>query len=370
MKQFLILGRNPALSRAEILSYLEAQKIIAKEILYERNTLILELKEKLDIQHLGGTIKSGEIIFEKQKELEEFLKKNELVQADKFTYAFYGTHTDEDRAIIQDKFKQERKKAMLKHGRKNIRFQNKDTSTLPDADFSFFLHRPKGSRDELYFGKITDEYDYTGVKNRDMKKPERREALSISPRLSKILINLSQAKSGQLLLDPFCGIGGVLIEAIVRDINVYGVDRDKKAVHQAKQNLRWLEKNYKINASWRVLNEDSRKLPNIKVDAIATETPLTPSGEPLRKKPSNAEAQKMMKNFEKMIIPILKKIKEAKNPGAKIAITFPRIREFTPDLSIVNNETGLNLYKLRGRTVQIEESRPGQFISREVLVFE
>jgi hypothetical protein len=37
-----------------------------------------------------------------------------------------------------------------------------------------------------------------------MQKPIRREELAISPRLAKILINLSGAKKNNLLLDPFC----------------------------------------------------------------------------------------------------------------------------------------------------------------------
>ena len=82
---------------------------------------------------------------------------------------------------------------------------------------------------EILLGIAEQIYDSTGVKNRDMNKPVRREALAISPRLSKILINLSEAKPHDKLLDPFCGIGGILAEALIKRINVHGIDKDKMA---------------------------------------------------------------------------------------------------------------------------------------------
>ena len=97
---------------------------------------------------------------------------------------------------IKQKFKSERRKAVQKHGRRRIDIQDGDTLELPKADIHFFLHHSgKGT----YFGTITQEYDSKDVAKRDMNKPERREHLAISPRLSKILINLSGAKPGDLL---------------------------------------------------------------------------------------------------------------------------------------------------------------------------
>lgn len=380
MKQFFVLGRNPILSKAEILSYLEAQEIKSRELLFEDNYLILEYEDPkyiLNIQELGGVIKSGKILFEAKnhKQLRGYLEdfEGEIAPSEKFTFGLYGQNHDEE-DLIKQSFKEQGKIAMLKHGRTNIKFENMEMASLPNAEFNFFMHRDTSIENGVInFGVVDQDYDYEQVKKRDMKKPDRRESLAISPRLSKILINLSQAKPGQLLLDPFCGIGSILIEGVMKGINVYGIDKDKKAIESAKRNLKWIENEYEIEGTYKLFNADSRNMPNLRVDAIATETPLTPSGEALRKKPSDKEAVQMMKGFESIIVPILQRICQIKKPGAKIAITFPRIREHIPDVASIKKKTGLKLYEPMnvnsGIHFPIKESRPDQYISRDILVF-
>ncbi len=380
MKQIFVLGRNPVLSKAEILSYLEARGVKSRELIFEDNYLVLEYEDKnysLDIQELGGTIKSGKILFEAKshKQLWGFLNdfEGEIAPSEKFTFGLYGqNHEEED--LIKQSFKEQGKIAMLKHGRTSIKFENMDVASLPNAEFSFFMHKDKSIENgTIHFGVLDQDYNYEEVKNRDMKKPDRRESLAISPRLAKILINLSQAKPGQLLLDPFCGVGSVLIEGVMKGINVYGIDIDKKAIESAKRNLKWIEKEYEINGTYKLFNADSRNLPNLRVDAVATETPLTPSGEALRKKPSDKEAVQMMKGFESIMVPILNRICQIKKPGARIAITFPRVREHVPDVASIKKKTGLRLYEPKNVNsfihFPIKESRPDQYISRDILVF-
>lgn len=92
-KIFFILGRNPELSRAEILAYMLARNRTFKEILSDENLLVLETNEdeKFDIQEFGGLIKLGKIFFEgTETELITYLQKNEIIPADKFSYAIFG----------------------------------------------------------------------------------------------------------------------------------------------------------------------------------------------------------------------------------------------------------------------------------------
>ena len=226
MKTFFILGRNPELSRVEILEFLKARSRTHKEILFYKDILIIETNEgeKFDIQEFGGVIHLGQITFEgTQEELKKYLEQNEIIPSDKFSYAIHG---DLDTQILKDKFKAEHKKAAQKHGRGLIEFQDGSKGQNPKADFHIFFHENK---DIIYQGLATQTYDPTEVKKRDMQKPVRREALAISPRLSKILINLSGAKPHDRLLDPFCGIGSILQEALIKKVNIYGIDKDKQA---------------------------------------------------------------------------------------------------------------------------------------------
>jgi tRNA G10 N-methylase Trm11 len=357
MKQVFILGRNPKLSRQEILSYLEARAINFSEVLFEDNILVLEVSLLVNIQEFGGTIRSGAVEFEgAREEFEEYIIDNEIIPSDKFSYSIFGNG---DYEILQDKFKLEKKRAVLKHGRRKIRFQGGENVNLPNSDFSLFYHL---SDNRVYFGIINQEYDYSELKIRDMEKPIRREHLAISPRLAKILINLSGAKTGQNLLDPFCGIGGILMEGIIKGLNVTGIDSDKQAVADARKNIEWLLSKFKINVRYTLINQNSASTPDKQFDAIATETPL---GELLKKKPSDKEAQKIIEDFERKIIPVLKRFKQVKRGGGRVAITFPVVRKFKVNKERIVRECGLRVV-----IEPIEEFRPKQFISREILVLE
>jgi len=359
MKHFFILGRNPELSRQEILAYMRARNREHKEILFEENLLVLETNEgeKFDIQEFGGVMWLGPINFEGNKEkLTEYLNKNEIVPADKFSYATFGNLDSEP---LKEIFKSRKKKGMLKHGRQQIKFQSGEKQDIPNAEFNIFFHEHKN---KVYLGTSTQNYDSNEVKNRDMNKPIRREHLAISPRLSKILINLSEAKPRDLILDPFCGVGGILQEALLKGINVYGIDKDKQATQDAEKNLQWIAAKYNVKNNFKIENIDSRKAPDLQFAAVATETPL---GKVLRKKPTDNEAKMIIQNFEAYMIPILSKLKNVKKLSAKIAITFPVIRDLHVNTPKIAQKTGLKVVMQ-----PILESRPDQYISRDILVLE
>ena len=338
---------------------MRARDRLYKEILFEENLLVLETNEdeKFDIQEFGGIIKLGKVVFEgTEEEFITYLQKNEIIPSDKFSYAVFGNLDPE---LLKEKFKSENKKATLKHGRRRIKFQNGQKQELPKADFNILYHR---HQNKVYLGTAIQNYDYYPVKERDMDKPIRREHLAISPRLSKILINLSEAKPHDLLLDPFCGIGGILQEALLKNINAYGIDKDKQAISGAEENLKWLTEKYQIKTKYTLENLDSRKAPDLQFKAIATETPL---GKVLKRKSNDNEAKHTIQNFEAYIIPILTRIKKIKRPNAKIAITFPAIRTFRVDTQKIADKTGLKII-----LNPLVESRPDQFISRDFVVFQ
>lgn len=357
MKTFFILGRNPELSRQEVLEFLKARNRTHTEILFQDNILIIETREgeRFNIQEFGGVMYLGTINLEGTKEqLEEYLKANEIIPSDKFSYAIHG---DLDTQVIKEKFKREKKKASQKHGQKLLHFQDGHKAQNPKADFHIFLHEHNNI---IYHGLATQNYNAEDVKKRDMQKPIRREALAISPRLSKILINLSGVKPYDRLLDPFCGIGSILQEALIKKINVYGIDKEKQATVDAQTNLKWLSQEYTVQTKYTIENNDSRRAPDLQFSGIATETPL---GKLLTKKPSDNQAKQMITNFEAYMVPILKRLKKVKKPSAKIAITFPVIRKFHVDAAKLAKRSGLSIY-----IQPILESRKDQFISRDILV--
>lgn len=367
MKYFLILGRNPELSYAEIISVLQRNQIGHITLLFQKNFLIMDIDGKFpDIQEFGGIIKGGEVQFNGDDDgFNDYLQAWEPAE-NKFRFSVAGNYVGEVQDVLMKKFEQDGIRAQIKRTRKNLSLQGGDSVELAKADKEFFFF--KTEKDFIYFGEATEAYSYTDVKARDMRKPVRRESLAISPRLAKMLVNLTQARPGQLLLDPFCGIGAILQEAMAKGINVYGVDNDKLAIENAQRNMKWFSKEYSAPATFRLMNEDSAKIKNITPDAIATESPL---GEVVRRKLTDHKAKEYIEKFEKAIIPILRNLRNIKKPYAKIAITMPFIRTTFVNLENVCRLTGLRVCHIsEDVSFPIQEYREDQFVAREIVLLE
>ncbi len=92
---------------------------------------------------------------------------------------------------------------------------------------------------------------------------------SMSPKLARCMVNLSRVKEGQLLLDPFCGTGGILIEAGLIGCKVVGSDIYWKMKNGTAINL----EHFGIS-DYRTFNLDVRELKMYeKVASVVTDPP-------------------------------------------------------------------------------------------------
>jgi tRNA (guanine10-N2)-dimethyltransferase len=82
---------------------------------------------------------------------------------------------------------------------------------------------------------------------RDRKELEQRRApmrpffspVSLHPKFGRYLVNVSMTKPGDLILDPFCGTGGILIEAAMMGRRIIGSDISLSMVMGARLNLKY-----------------------------------------------------------------------------------------------------------------------------------
>ncbi|MCC7554446.1 MAG: TIGR01177 family methyltransferase [Methanobacteriaceae archaeon] len=92
---------------------------------------------------------------------------------------------------------------------------------------------------------------------------------SMSPKLARCMVNLSRIKKNQLLLDPFCGTGGILIEAGLIGSKVLGSDVNWKMKNGTGINL-----DYCDISDYKTFHVDVRELKMYeKVDAVVTDPP-------------------------------------------------------------------------------------------------
>jgi tRNA (guanine10-N2)-dimethyltransferase len=129
---------------------------------------------------------------------------------------------------------------------------------------------------------------------------------SMHPRLARAMVNLSGAKLGSKFLDPFCGSGGILIEAGVIGCDMIGVDIDLRMVKGTKTNLQALGLH-----SYSVCFGDSRHLPISEMDATATDPPYGRSSST-----KGRETQALVKEFLTETASILK-------TGGKVCLSVP-----------------------------------------------
>lgn len=88
-----------------------------------------------------------------------------------------------------------------------------------------------------------------------------------TPKLARVLVNLSGIKEGQILIDPFCGTGGICIEAAFMGIKVKGYDLEESMIEKSKLNAKFYKK--------RILFKQKNALElNERCDAIVTELPF------------------------------------------------------------------------------------------------
>jgi len=106
----------------------------------------------------------------------------------------------------------------------------------------------------------------------EARKPHLRPFFSpgvIMPKFARALVNLSGIKGKELFLDPFCGTGGILIEAGLIGARLIGIDVQEKMVRGAEENL----KAYGLNGDLIVGDASKIVLQDNSVDAIVTDMP-------------------------------------------------------------------------------------------------
>jgi len=146
------------------------------------------------------------------------------------------------------------------------------------------LRKVKGARvrltnpDKTFFGVITDTKFVFGLKIAEIapkpfveRRPRKRPFFhpsSMQSKLARCMVNLAQPKRGELVLDPFCGTGSMLIEAGLISCRVVGFDAQRRMVRGSLKNLL----HYCIQPEGMVV-ADAKNLPVTRVDCIVTDPP-------------------------------------------------------------------------------------------------
>lgn len=92
---------------------------------------------------------------------------------------------------------------------------------------------------------------------------------TLMPAFARCMVNLARTPREGTFLDPFAGVGGILLEAGLIGTKVIGIDIDREMIEGARKNLE-----ASGITDFQLMVGDARKLPALEVDAVATDPPF------------------------------------------------------------------------------------------------
>lgn len=132
---------------------------------------------------------------------------------------------------------------------------------------SFIRVVANGNDVYLCYGKFQLDKKYF-----EIMKPHKRPFFHpgcMSPKLARCMVNLARVKKGDFVLDPFCGTGGILMEAGLIGAKVVGSDINWKMKEGAATNL-----DYVGITDYKTYTVDVREMKMYEeVDAVITDPP-------------------------------------------------------------------------------------------------
>jgi tRNA G10 N-methylase Trm11 len=408
MQSLIILGRQPSLGLAELISLYGEDKV---EKIGSTAAVVDVDPCNFRFDRLGGSTKFGKLLTTLNttdwSEVEKFLvdvspDQSKSMPEGKMTLGLsvYGYDMN-FKAILTAGIKI--KKAVQKTGR-SVRIVPNKTNELSAAqiihnkltgDKAWDLLIIKGSKN-TFIAQTIKVQDIAGYTRRDQRRPFRDPRVGmLPPKLAQIIINLSVGKipDNELssvcnennqeslssdnhkftILDPFCGTGVVLQEASLMGYSCVGSDIEDRMVDYSIKNLRWLKTEFKIeeNQSQEIVVGDATTTKWPRFDAIACESNL---GKPLASLPTPQELKSVIKQANEVIEGFLKNLSGQTKSGQRFCIAIPAWQisqnsfQHLPVVDLIE-DLGYNFVEFKNiSSEQLIYYRPGQVVARQLLI--
>lgn len=222
---------------------------------------------------------------------------------------------------------------------------------------------------------------------RDFGRPGR-DAKSgmLPPKLARIMLNIAGAPRDGVLLDPFCGSGTIITEAMLLGYtNLRGSDISGEAVEDTKKNIEWTRKKSPEHVSARArkhatiepnvfvsaVRDITKKLAPHSIDAIVTEPFL---GRPLRGGEPDAVLKRQANELSALYLSAFRSFKSVLKPGGTVLCILPRFRMGKEWLRVACEKEvaglGFSIVPLADTEPFLLYSRPDQRVAREIWKFE
>jgi tRNA G10 N-methylase Trm11 len=396
MKYFAILGRQPKISYAELESLFGSENVSV----FSADIAILETELNTEIcQRLGSIIKICEVVSEQsytnwpklsQNIIHTFSKIGKTYPDGKITIgiSLYGLNI---KLKDLEKTGLSAKKVLKASGRPIRLVPNKQAFLSTPQVIHNKLLTTSGielvavaSGTKLLLGKTIYEQDIEAYTARDQARPKRDAYIGmLPPKLAQTIINLAagpinivnetEVNTNSTLLDPFCGTGVVLQEALLMGYSVIGTDINPKMIDYSIENISWLKDKYPeaTNHYVRIELGDAQEHQWPKdVAIVAGETYL---GQPISMIPDPEKLTRLVNETNSLHKRSLANLAKQLAPGTRICLAVPTWRtkkgfKHLPTLDQLG-EIGYNRIEFKHTKLNdLIYIRENQFVGRELVV--
>ncbi len=212
---------------------------------------------------------------------------------------------------------------------------------------------------------------------RDQKRPKRDARVGmLPPKLAQIIINISTGlpvdqPATITVLDPFCGTGVILQEALLMGYNAVGTDLDQRMVDYAEENINWLRQNKPELSGLLSINQGDAtayKWPK-GVSCISSETYL---GRPFSSQPKPEVLNEVVRDVDTIHKKFLQNITHQTRPGFRMCVAVPAWKTSSgfrhlPSLDHLNRLGYTRQSFVHASDDQLIYHRPDQIVGRELV---
>ncbi|MDO4781195.1 MAG: hypothetical protein Q4A34_02295 [Candidatus Saccharibacteria bacterium] len=215
----------------------------------------------------------------------------------------------------------------------------------------------------------------TAYARRDRERP-RRDAFvgMLPPKLAQMMVNMAvgaaETTAQQHILDPFCGTGTVLQEALLKGYCVHGSDLSQKMIDYAIENLSWLKATHKNTGTMLSIRQgDATTHQWVEAPLLTAVICETYLGQPFSAPPKPEKLKEVVGNCNHIIAGFLRNIHGQLRPGTPLCIAVPSWRSADGHFTRLPLTRQLNeLGYMQLNTTPLRYHRPEQVVARDILL--
>lgn len=333
-QSILILGRQPALGIAEAESLFGADKITR----LSKESVVVDIPpHDIPFARLGGSTRVAKLLtylpYTDWQQIERYIE-TELPKHTcclpegkvKIGISVYGLQVNVRRLNASGlTFK----KAIKADGRSVRIVPNKELELNTAQVLHNQLTSPLGMElllirdgNRTALAQTVQVQDIEAYAARDQARPARDARVGmLPPKLAQIILNLAVTEGTKAVLDPFCGTGVVLQEAMLMGYDAYGTDLEDRMIDYSNKNLEWLARTHDFDGQTLLLETgDATSYDWQSFDTIAGETYL---GRPFSSEPKPDVLHEVMRDVDTIHRKFLRNVANQTKSGFRMTIAVP-----------------------------------------------